>query len=170
MTTVYVDTNVIIARYKPGDPLHGVADELFKRDFEFVISPVTLVELYSVLSRVKPFVRLREEFKHASIGTLVAFIIHDLHLKLRARAFLFKLSLLGTTFRVPLEYHIAMKFSEKLQLKTLDLLHLAYAYMLREEIDYFVTGDDDILSRRELIRECMGIEVIEPSELLKTYH
>ncbi len=167
MSVIYIDTNIIISCYKPRDPMYKIANELFKRDFEFIISPITLVELYSILSRIKPFLKLKKELKQASIGTIVAFIIHDCHLKILAKGFLFRLSLFKTTFRIPLEYHLAMKFSEKLQLKTLDTLHLAYAYMLRNEIDYFVTSDDDILAKKEKIKNYLGIEVKEPSELLK---
>ena len=165
MVVVYVDTNVIIARYKPNDPLYSIANEFFQKNYDFVISPITLVELYSVLSRVRPFLKFERGLENANIDTLIAFILYDSKLKIVARSFISRLQILGKRLRVPLEYHLAIKFAEKLQLKTLDMLHIAYAYMLRNRLDYIVTGDDDILKARELIKRHMGLEIREPSEL-----
>ena len=53
MIKAYIDTNVVVARYKPNDPLHEIAEKLFNLpQVELYASPLTLVELYSVLSRV----------------------------------------------------------------------------------------------------------------------
>ena len=165
MVVVYVDTNVIIARYKPDDPLYPTANRLFQNDYVFIISPITLIELYSVLSRVKPFLKFREELENVNIDTIIAFILYDSKLKIVARSFMSRLQILGKRLRVPLEYHLVIKLAEKLRLKTLDMLHIAYAYMLRDTLDYIVTGDDDILKARELIKQHIGLEVRKPSEL-----
>ena len=69
--------------------------------------------------------------------------------------------------KIPLEYYISIKLAEKLTLKTLDLLHIAYAYILREEIDYFTTGDKDIIQEREKIKQQTGIEIKTPREIIK---
>ena len=164
MVVVYVDTNVIIARYKPNDPLYSIANKFFQKNYEFVISPITLVELYSVLSRVRPFLKFEKGLENTNMDTLIAFILYDSKLKIVARSFISRLQILSKRLRVPLEYHLAIKFAEKLQLKTLDMLHIAYAYMLRNRLDYIVTGDDDILKARELIKRHMGLEIREPSE------
>ena len=166
MVTVYVDTSIIIARYKPNDPLHSIANRFFEKDYDFIISPITIVELYSVLSRIKPFLKFKEELKNANIDTIVAFIIYDSKLRIVTRSFMPSMQILGKKFRVPLEYRLAMKFAEKLQLRTLDLLHIAYAYMLRDMLDYVVTGDDDVLKARELIKQCTGLEVVSPSKFV----
>lgn len=58
MIKAYVDTSVIVARYKPDDPLHEASENLFKlSEAVLYISPLTIVELYSVLSRVRINVR-----------------------------------------------------------------------------------------------------------------
>ena len=152
--------------YKPKDPLYSIANKFFRSEYDFVISPITLVELYSVLSRIKPFLKLREELKDANMDTIVAFILYDLHLEIVAKSFMPRLQILSRKFRVPLEYRLAIRLSEEFQLKTLDLLHIAYAYMLRKTIDYFVTGDEDILNVRDHIKQYLGLEIKEPSELL----
>ena len=166
MVVVYVDTSVIIARYKPSDPLFSSANKLFQMDYEFIISPITLVELYSVLLRVKPFLEFRWEIRDVNVDTIIAFILHDSRLKIVERSFMSRLQILGKKLRIPLEYYLAVKLTEKLQLKTLDMLHIAYAYMLRNAIDYIVTGDNDILRAKEKIKQYVGLEVKDPSELI----
>ncbi len=166
MAVVYVDTSVVIAKYKPGDLLYRDANRFFERDYDFVISPITLMELYSVLARIRPFLRLEKGLGNTNVDTIVAFIIHDLKLRLVARSFMTKLQVFGAKIRLPLEYHLAIKFSERLQLKTLDMLHIAYVYMLRDMLNYFVTCDDDILKARNTIEQQIGVKVRRPSELI----
>jgi len=49
----YVDTSLIIARYKPLDELYDDSNAFFESNFNFVISPIALIELYCVLSRLR---------------------------------------------------------------------------------------------------------------------
>ena len=50
---LYVDTSVIVARYKPRDEMYNSAESLFNQGgVHFFVSPLTLVELYAVLSRI----------------------------------------------------------------------------------------------------------------------
>ncbi|MGB9758478.1 MAG: hypothetical protein ACP5KW_06470 [Thermoproteota archaeon] len=45
--------NIVVARYKPDAPPHNIAEKLLNfPQTELYASPLTLVELYSVLSRV----------------------------------------------------------------------------------------------------------------------
>lgn len=166
MVVVYVDTNVIIARYKPNDPLYSVANKLFENNYDFVISPVTLVELYSVLSHVKPFLKFKRGFENVNIDTILAFILYDSKLRIVARNFMSKMQILSKKFRFPLEYYLAIRFAKKFSLRTLDLLHIAYAYILRNMIDYVITGDHDILKIRGPLRQYIGLEIKEPTELI----
>ncbi|MEX0568173.1 MAG: type II toxin-antitoxin system VapC family toxin [Candidatus Njordarchaeota archaeon] len=166
MVIVYVDTSVVIAKYKPSDSLYQDANRFFEKDYDFVISPITLMELYSVLARIRTFIRLEQGLENANVDTIIAFIVHDLKLRLVARSFMTRLQIFGAKIRAPLEYHLAIKFSEKLRLKTLDMLHVAYAYMLRKILSYFVTYDDDILKARKSIEQQVGIKIRRPSELV----
>jgi len=166
MVTVYVDTNIIIAKYKPDDPLYKSVNKFFGMGYDYVISPITLIELYSVLARIRPFLRLEKGLENANLDTIIAFIIHDLKLKLVARSFMTRLQVFGTKIRIPLEYHLVIKLAEKLKLKTLDILHIAYAYLLRDVLNYFTTGDSDILGAKEIIEQQIGVKVRAPSELI----
>jgi len=165
LNALYLDTNVIIARYKPSDPLYGDSNKLFTRSFRFFISPVTLFELYSVISRLRPGLVLPKEAKHASVNTIVRFMMEDCGLKLVSKTFLAAAFFLGEKARLPLEYWLSVILAEKLRLRALDLLHIAYAAMLRDKVQIFVTGDDEILERRDSIKETVELEVRHPREL-----
>ena len=165
MAVIYLDTNVIIAAYKPNDPMYNDSNKLFKKNHKFVVSPITLVELFAVLSRIKPYLEIRNEFKNANLNTLLAYILKDLKLEIMVRSYMIKFSVLNKKFRLPLEYYISIKLASALELKTLDLLHVAYAYIIKDEIDFFVTGDSDILKASKKVKQLTGIDVKSPKEM-----
>ena len=167
MAVIYLDTNIIISAFKPNDPLYKDANKLFRKNHTYIISPVTLMELYSVLSRIKPYIKLKEAFKNVNLDTIISYIITSLKLQLITKTHIMKLQTPNQKGKIPLEYYISIKLAEKLRLKTLDLLHIAYAYILREEIDYFTTGDKDIIQEREKIKQQTGIEIKTPREIIK---
>jgi len=164
----YVDTSVIVARYKPSDELYNSSERLFsQRGILLYVSPLSLAELYAVLSRVREQIHTPSSI-HPSINTLVAFIVREcrLHIITQANSVTKKL---GTTkLRTSPEYFISMKVAEKLQLKTLDLLHLAYASLarVRYRVNGFVTGDKEILDRSRLIRTALRLEVLHPVQVI----
>jgi len=164
VTEIYVDTNVIVARYKPDDPLFRVADSFFNLDSEFYISSLTLVELFSVLSRV----RIKLLVRRPSLNTLVSFIVRDCNLRPIERFHSITRTMVGLKLTMPFEYSIAMKLANMLKLRTLDLLHVAIASLARDIglLHIFVTGDDEILRRRRKIQKSTGLLVKHPSELM----
>ena len=167
MNNCYVDTNIIIARYKPEDSLHKYSQKIFQlSETNLYISPLTLLELHSVLSRVKnelivPFV------EEPLTETIIALIIKDCGLKVVSKSYTVRKSIYEYKFRAPIEYYLAMKFSDRLKRRTLDLLHLAYIWLLREEynIGVFVTGDEEIIDEAEVINKVLKIKVLHPSQL-----
>jgi len=158
---VYVDTNVIIARYMEEDELKQSADALLgRRDLYLLGSPLTVVELASVLSRVR--IRLRGR-RRANIPSLVRYILLDSGVRIETPLAVVRSKLLGGY--VPLEYHLSLAYAERLRLKTLDLIHVAYASALGADV--LATGDREILDRREEIVEEAGVDVKHPSELIR---
>ncbi len=68
---------------------------------------------------------------------------------------------------MPIEYSEALKTAAGLRLKTLDLLHLAYAGLLnslRVRVENFVTADSDILARSRFIAEQFGFNTLHPKD------
>ena len=164
---LYLDTNVIIARYKPADPLHKVSGKLLRsEEFEFFISPITLFELYSVISRLYPNMIFPQEVESISVDTLVHFIVEDCNLKLVSKNYLVTTYFRKRKIRMPFEYLMSMMLAERLKLRALDLLHIAYIAMLRDSIQAFVTGDGEILERKSIIKDIVGIEVEHPKNIL----
>ena len=72
------------------------------------------------------------------------------------------------TVQVPMEYSRAAYAAHNLQLKALDLLHLAYASLISRlefKLDLFVTADQDILDRASKIEESLGLTTRHPKDL-----
>jgi len=162
--SIYVDTSVIVARYKPGDPLYNDSNALFQREYRFVVSPLVLVELYSVFSRIRPYIRLPKPLKGVALNSLVRFVIDDCKLTVMYNLLIARIR--EGACRVPLEYIYAMRLAEALRLRALDLLHVAQASLLNGEVEALVTGDEELLERRERIKELTGLSVASPRELI----
>jgi predicted nucleic acid-binding protein len=166
----YVDTNVILARYFPDDKLHDKATSFIEHNAQRKFaSPVSIVELAAAVSRHQRDIRAPKELLHEPqrrrIRAVVEFIIRDCNIIIAAVPASVRMKFAGTTLSVPLEYHNSMRLAHALELKTLDLIHLAYADSLRRwghEIEAFVTGDSDILKNAEKIQEQLPFEVKEP--------
>jgi len=159
-----VDTSVIIARYKPGDPLYNDSNALFQREYRFVISPLVLVELYSVFSRIRPYIRLPKPLRGAALSSLIRFVVDDCKLTVVYNLLVARIG--EEACRVPLEYIYAMRLADALRLRALDLLHVAQAALLDGEVEALVTGDEEILERRERIEKLTGLSVASPRELI----
>ncbi|MBO3799291.1 MAG: PIN domain-containing protein [Thermoproteota archaeon] len=163
----YVDTSLIIARYKPSDNLYKDSNAFFKSNLDFVISPITLVELYCVLSRVRSELDVPMQAEPL-IDTLITFIIRDCRLKLLSKNYYVKKDFGPQECRMGLEYYIATRFAERLGLRTLDMLHLSHAWILKKAsgVGLFVTGNEEILEKAEAIRKSLGIKVYHPKQLV----
>ena len=166
----YVDTNVILARYFPGDKLHDRATRFLERDRERkIISPISLAELAAVLSRLDVGLRAADELLQAPpkrrIRALVEFMVKDSNLLVASVPVQAKFKVAGTILLAPIEYHSCIRLAHLLRLKTLDLLHLAYADNLRKsghDLNAFATFDTEILAKAELVQQEMEIEIKEP--------
>jgi len=44
-------------------------------------------------------------------------------------------------------------------------MHIAYAYMIKDFIDVFTTGDEEILEKSNVIERLLGITVKHPKEI-----
>lgn len=159
----YVDTSVIVARYKPADPLHREAEKLLQgKGARLYVSPVSLLELYSVLSRVRDELEspLLEE---PILETLITFIVQDCKLSILSQSRIVERRLAGQTLTIPLEYHLAMRYADRMKLRTLDMLHLAWAHI--HGVNRFVTGDEEILERSKTIKEIFKVKTLHPREI-----
>lgn len=168
----YVDTNVILAKYFPKDKHHVKAARFLDLTRETkIVSPITLVELAAVLSRLEGRLQapqeLLEQTPKRRIRALIEFLVRDSNLFLIRVPIQTKTRISRTVLSLPFEYHSCLRLAHALKLKTLDLLHLSYADSLKNcgyEVNAFVTFDKDILARSDAIQNETEIEVREPSK------
>jgi len=160
---------VIIAYCINGDPQHNkavnIVEKLRQNVNKFYASALTLVELYSVVSRniqkfkLPPDIEELTNHRSKLQATITYFIqLLSLHI-LSDEAKLIDLDHLKLFYK----FFDAIDLATKLKLKTLDLLHLAYAHQLVMEklIKFFVTFDSQILENKEVILKDIGIEVTD---------
>ncbi len=167
-----MDTNVILARFAPRDPLHAVARNFLSPPRgQKVVSPISFLEMQAVLSRGTVGLDIPDflvgERGPRKIKALAEYFIKLLDLRMESIALTVRLRISGTGVNMPLEYSEALRKAAELKLKTLDLLHLSYAGLIsnmRVRIENFVTSDGDILDRESIIREQFGFKVIHPKD------
>jgi len=166
----YIDTCVIIAYGLKDDPNHEKAVNIIEKmkkinDIsKFFTSTLTLVELYSALSRniqkykLPPGIEEITNDKTKLRGT-IAYLLQLLPVHIfpddSKLVSLDNLKLFN-------KFSEAISLSIKLKLKTLDLLHIAYATQLAKQnfIRFFITLDSEILNKKDIILKATGIKII----------
>ncbi len=167
----YVDTSAIISRYIPTDPMHKFSDKFFsKKGRSLYITPLGLTEMHSVFSRVIEQISLPEEVKitdPVTISTLVNFAIKHCNLAVVSVPYTVNAQIGNIAIRAPIEQVLSYSLAAVLKLRTLDLLHIALCQVLKMEqkVDLFVTIDDGIYSKREVIHEETGVKVKHLKEM-----
>jgi predicted nucleic acid-binding protein len=154
----YLDTNVLLSHYFAEDPNHPYAAQLVetlrKRREEMRASLLTLVELYAYISRRINALRLPPHYARLSQREKVAAVAT--HVLKHAGA--------QPVDSAPADLlQEAIQLAHALRLKTLDLLHIAYALHLAEKglIHTFATLDKEIAERRDVI-ERLGLRLLTP--------
>ncbi|MEX0568665.1 MAG: type II toxin-antitoxin system VapC family toxin [Candidatus Njordarchaeota archaeon] len=162
---IYVDTGPVLAYVIENDPNHYRARKILDsaRSEEFVISEISVLEMLSVLSRNLNYINIDYKFPEIisvedKVKIIVAYCVKKLNLKiLYTRWKTRKLFVSGVGFNVSDIVYQASKLATKLGLRTLDLLHIVLAWRLNA--DMFLTLDNDIIGKSEIIRNMLGIEV-----------
>lgn len=183
MKTAYIDTSVVIAKYKQNDIDHMAGKALLGgRVVRCISSTITLVELAAVIARQRHEILIEPEMEEVNecfselspeeqIHALISFILLDNPIEYYSH--LGTESLLYETKEIMLfsEYSTAIMFAPKLRLKCLDTLHIAAVKNLTlakgEIVNYFITNDREILSKRRTISELIGATCMDPETLLQ---
>lgn len=168
--TVYIDTNVIVAKYHPRDPYYASSRSFLDSSTDKVASPLSIVELMAVTSRqakelYAPDEILREPPRRR-IRAVVEFLLRDSNITIVPVAAQARVKVAKSILTLPLEYVSSLRLASSLGLRTLDLMHLAYAYNIRGsgyELDSFVTTDTTILKKSVEIEKLLKIHVKKPT-------
>ncbi len=171
---LYLDTNIILARYAPDEVHHEEAKELLNKiesgKLSAVTSVLTLVEVVCITSRAYK----RYNRKVGALGQEeVAGAFLRRILKIKKLGFIpmggeVSINVEQDHVELPALFALALEIGSKTGVKTLDTLHLASAAIASriygQKIDYFVTLDEDILKRREAICSLIESRVVSLSE------
>jgi len=162
----YLDTNLLLSYYFENDRNHRhaaeIVESLKQQGKKRYISPLVIVELYAVISRRLEQLRLPPPFINLDREGKIQAVIKDIIQKVEA---------ITTNDECRIDqlnqakaFHIyvkAIKQAGQLKLKTLDLLHIAYALRLAEKnlADTFATLDREITEKKPIL-EHLGIKIL----------
>jgi predicted nucleic acid-binding protein len=163
----YVDTNVLISYYFDEEEFHEVSTRIFNVlktiQKKIYISPLTLVELYSVIARNLSKYRLPPHYMVLDEKRKIHVLVKDI-LEYSKPILVddeSKLELLdkSSVFYI---YKKAIDYVTTLKLKSLDLMHITYAIELAKRglVDTFVTLDKELISRKQVL-EGLGLKVMD---------
>jgi predicted nucleic acid-binding protein len=171
----YVDTNVIISFYFDDERSHEIARKIVDRlrggNTRLYASPLTIVELFSAISRKLPNLRLPPHVeiivKELKPGeeTIVHILIRSMLESLNTTVVdddpIF--DLFDNRVRMFYIFRKAIENSVSLKLRTLDLIHVSYALQLASKglLDTFVTLDKEIIYKRDFIIK-LGLNLEPP--------
>ncbi len=108
-----------------------------------------------------------EESGARKVRALTEYFVRFLGLRMESLSLTARLNVANSIVAMPIEYSEALKRAAALKLKTLDLLHLAYAGLLnslRVRVERFVTTDLDILAGSKIIAEQFGFNALHPED------
>lgn len=182
MRSAYIDTNVLIAKYKRGDAFHQSCSELFEKEIVICIySPIVLIELASVFAKEMKNIELKLSTKGKKIYnrlTLVGkvqfatrYILQTNKLEYYSTESTEIFSVDSDVFTIPSIFRRAWELAGKTELRTLDNLHIAMIYHMvyieRRPLDYFVTCDEGIIKKKRQIYELLNVTTLTPDLVLE---
>ncbi len=171
---LYLDTNIILARYAPDEVHYEEAKELLNKiesgKLSAVTSVLTLVEVVCTTSRA--YKRYNRKVGALGQEEVAGAFLRGI-LKIKKLGFIpmggeVSINVEQDHVELPALFALALEIGSKTGVKTLDTLHLASAAIASriygQKIDYFVTLDEDILKRREAICSLIESRVVSLSE------
>lgn len=181
MKSVYLDTNVILSPFHTGDPYQpSAASILASNRLVKVISHIGLIELSSTISRLRARaeIQLPNEVERAlssldqskQTHSILLFILKHSGVTILVPNTMIKLRLDGFDIRISSMFVEALDLAPKALLRTLDNLHIASLIGLMREghnIQYLVTGDEELLKARRAVTSATGIPVVSPQDLVE---
>ncbi len=178
---LYVDTNILIAYYNANDPAYNVARALFAvPSIDFTTGIITLLEFGSVLGRLRksnqiifdPAVEntLQALSPANQIRAVVKYCFNALPIRIVPVSALETLVFNRHNYKIENTVLISHKICPELLLRTLDTLQIASAVKIKHyegiDIQYFLTNDRNILSKRNEIYSLTKILPISSVDLI----
>ncbi len=159
----YLDTSVIVAALDPEDPRRDSARKILEKEENKIVSELVLAELSSIFARRMEIVSsLADKIELSGEEAIIALLIYILrrfNIKYRTVGGISKYPLLGEIYKPTAT---AIELSTRARLRTLDLLHLAYAKLLKDEgehVSRIITMDNDFDTVRGIAKEVAGLDI-----------
>ncbi len=174
LKSYYLDTNIFLARYSPSEKEHEssrtLVDATEKGKLRAITSTLTLVEIASVVRRSPG--KFPEKTSPAdAAGAFVRRALSVRNLTYLPLGGDMAIGSGGFQARIPLLFSAALKAAKTIPVRSLDLLHLASAYMAArvfgEDLDFFTTMDVGILGFRKEVKDFLGCPAVTPNELVR---
>ncbi|RLG53490.1 MAG: PIN domain nuclease [Thermoproteota archaeon] len=158
----YIDTSVIVAALDPSDRRRDQARRVLEGREDKFISELVLAELSSVLARREELKELASELgirEHLVLPAILIYLIKRFDLTYMKVNGLVGLPAIGELYS-PMAF--AVIWSTKLKLRTLDLFHLAYVKIMKDEgspVRSILTADKEFQKAKEIMKKEIGVEV-----------
>ncbi|MHA2364843.1 MAG: type II toxin-antitoxin system VapC family toxin [Candidatus Hodarchaeales archaeon] len=174
MKSIYLDTNVLLAKWVKSDPFYYESQKIItsieKTQIKGYFSGFGLAEVASVVERQVSKFNLNQ-FK-GSLAIEFVKAIREIN-NLTITEIFTPVNLLINDQKTVLSIiHLkTIEVAHKVKLKTLDNIHISIITLLMQyqgkKIDYFTTGDKEIISKGNEIKLNFGISVVDPSEFVR---
>ncbi len=158
----YIDTSVIVAALDPSDRRRDQARRVLEGREDKFISELVLAELSSVLARREELKELASELgirEDLVLPAILIYLIKRFGLTYMKVNGLVRLPAIGELYS-PMAF--AVIWSTKLKLRTLDLFHLAYVKIMKDEgspVRSILTADKEFQKAKEIMKKEIGVEV-----------
>lgn len=173
MRHFYLDTNVFISRWKPDDPYYSeakiITSSLQKGEISAYTSVLTLLETASVAGRLYAH-RMKDKGPEQKKMFIIKTIRRLAVLRIRFIHLVGDIPLRLGNVKVDMPTLLAdsIFLSFLTALRTLDLMHIAAARHAKqidsEKLGAFITGDAELLARKDEISKIIGMPVLSPKE------
>lgn len=162
----YIDTSMLVTVLDKEDPLYDNANKFLLEPTEKIISPLVITELASVLSRklkeIKFHKTLLGEIKKLTPFEKILFIVSYLLKKFNLKLVSLAKETITHFGVMPAVFSTALWLSVDVKLRTLDLLHLAYATLFKRNnypITAIATLDEDFYNKRREITKATNLTI-----------
>lgn len=184
MKVVYLDTNLYVSLLKHNDINFPLIQKIIKQThLSFVTSPITIVELGSVIAREYENLDLDFLFDELEIEKdnpngsaeiilfLIDYLISQTKTEIISDPQIEQINYFKHQYMMNPIYKIAILDSSKIRLRTMDLIHYAYASYFntiqRTRVDYLLTGDLTFISNGRSYKGTKDFTFIDPETIIK---
>ena len=174
MKQVYIDTSVLLAKWVPTDPYHEecktIVEAVTTERIIGIFSGLGLAEVSSVIERQQGKFSLELAPKISLSAEYLKRIVMIPHLEILDIVYPIHTVITGLKYELSIIHWQSLDLAPKFHLKTLDNLHLALSILIDKlkgrVIDYFVTGDHEIVSNAHQIKTEYGFSPMFPDQLV----